>query len=140
MPGEANDVGRTAQSGYQLGVRKTVPFSEQQLWMLLLSADGMRTWLGGTADLAQTVHYRLDNGTTGDVRVLKPGSHLRLTWQPQGWTTPSVLQIRIISAKTGTTLSFHQEQLSGTPERTEMKVHWEQVIRNLTGILETSSC
>jgi hypothetical protein len=109
-----NEVGKTADVGYQIGVSRTLPFSEEAIWGLLLSPEGQAVWLGGPIEL------------------YKPWSHFRLTWQPPGWTRPSLIQVRVIPAKTGTTLSFHQEHLRDGAARSEMKARWEGVIDELT--------
>jgi hypothetical protein len=43
--------------------------------------------------------------------------------------------VRIIPARTGTTLSFHQDQLAGPTVRAEMKDHWERVVDRLAEML-----
>lgn len=126
-----HEVGRTQSVGYQIGVRRTLPVGEEGVWTALLSPEGLAIWLGGTARLERGEPYTLANGTVGDVRALKEGSHIRLTWQPRGWARPSTLQVRVIPAATGTTLSFHQEQLVGPDEREAMRAHWEGVIGQL---------
>ncbi len=136
--GKPRDVGQTARAGYQVGVRRTVPCSEEQLWALLLSPEGMRVWLGGETEIVAGRSFRLDNGTSGEIRVYEPGSHIRLTWQPRGWATPSTLQVRVIAAQRGTTVSFHQEKLSGAAARTAMKTRWEGVIGQLAEMLPKS--
>jgi uncharacterized protein YndB with AHSA1/START domain len=136
MPGAAKEVGKTDDVGYQIGVSRTLPYSEEALWGLLLSSEGMATWLGGPIAIEQGARYTLADGGTGEVRVYKPWSHLRLTWQPPGWHRPSLIQIRVIPTKTGTTLSFHQEHLQDSNVRTEMKQHWEQVIAELAAKLQ----
>ncbi len=132
-------VGQTAESGFQIGVRRTLPYSEDALWSAVLSPEGMRIWLGGPTELESGAAYSLENGTTGQIRVYAPGSHLRLTWQPSGWERPSVVQIRVIPAKKGTTLSFHQEQLDGASTREAMRAHWEDVIARLGDLARAST-
>jgi uncharacterized protein YndB with AHSA1/START domain len=132
---EGDDVGKTARVGYEIGVRRTLLFSEERVWALLLSPDGLRMWLGGPAAIADGAPYTLANGTAGRISVYKPRSHLRLTWQPTGWVQPSTLQVRVIPASRGTTVSFHQEHLRDAAARTQMKAHWEQVIDSLTEML-----
>ena len=135
MTGEMPTVGKTADVGYQIGVRRTLPCDEEALWSLILSPEGQTIWLGGAIDLADGARYALDNGTVGQVRVYKPWSHIRLTWQPRGWARPSTVQVRVITASRGTTLSFHQDQLVDATTRTAMKAHWEEVIARLAAIL-----
>jgi uncharacterized protein YndB with AHSA1/START domain len=135
---QQRDVGKTAAVGYEIGVRRTVPFSEDAVWAVVLSPEGQRLWLGGTADLIQGESFSFENGTTGTIRVNTPGSHLRLTWQLAGWPRASTVQVRVIPAKTGTTISFHQEQLTGPAERATMRDHWEHVISELAELLKNT--
>ena len=123
-----SEVGRTAEVGYQIGVRRTLPFSEEAIWGLLLSPEGIAVWLGGPIEMAQGTRYTLADGTSGEVRVYTPWSHCRVSWQSPGWARPSLIQVRVIPAKSGTTLSFHQEHLRDAAARTEMKARWEAVI------------
>lgn len=135
MTEEAQVVGKTADAGYQIGVRRTLPCGEEALWSLLLSPAGQAIWLGGAIELDAGARYTLDDGTTGQVNVYKPWSHLRLTWQPQGWARPSTVQVRVMAARRGTTLSFHQEYLANGDARSAMKAHWEGVIERLATFL-----
>jgi uncharacterized protein YndB with AHSA1/START domain len=139
MPAELDAVGRTADAGWQVGVRRTLPFSEERIWAVLLAPEGLQAWLGGPAEIAEGTPYTLENGTSGRIGVYKPWSHIRLTWQPEGWAQPSTLQVRVIPAKTGTTLSFHHEQLRGETERTAMKARWERVIERLAAMLQRAA-
>jgi len=139
MAGERGGVGKTARAGYEIGVRRTLSCSDEQLWALLLSPEGLRTWLGGAAEIAGGAPFALDNGTSGEIKVYKPWSHIRLTWQPAGWAEPSTLQVRVIPASRGTTVSFHHEHLSGAAEREAMKAHWERVVGRLAEMLSAMS-
>jgi uncharacterized protein YndB with AHSA1/START domain len=100
-------VGKTASQGWQIGVRRTLPVSKPQAWRLMLAvlglaehapADGAAFPPGTTLDT--------DDGTRIEVRSSTPGSLLRMRWQPHDWETPSTLQIRVLPAKTGTTISI----------------------------------
>jgi uncharacterized protein YndB with AHSA1/START domain len=128
-------VGQTASVGFQIGVRRTLPLSQEQAWTLLTSREGLRLWLGELEELptAPRTPYMTQEGTAGELRVIKPKEQLRLTWQPQRWSTPSSLQIRLLPAAEGkTTISFHQEKLIDAEVRESMKQRWEDVLSKLT--------
>ena len=135
MSEERTEVGKTADVGYQIGVRRTIPRGEEEVWSLLLSPAGMAIWLGGPIELVDGASYTLADGTRGQVRVYKLWSHIRLTWQPSGWARPSTVQVRVLAASGGTTLSFHQEGLADGAARAAMKAHWEDVIERLSASL-----
>ncbi|NTW20959.1 MAG: SRPBCC domain-containing protein [Nostocales cyanobacterium W4_Combined_metabat2_030] len=80
--------------------------------------------------------YQTKEGIVGRIKVFKPLSHIRLTWQKHDWQNISTLQIRIIATKSGTTISFHQEKLLDANQRAEMKMHWESILMKLTGEIE----
>jgi len=84
--------------------------------------------LARRSDRPRAGPYALPDGTTGALRVDRPGSHLRLSWQPEGWEQPSVVQLRVLPARTGTTIAFHQEHLAGPAEREAMLARWTGVL------------
>lgn len=40
-------IGLTKTVGYQVGVRKTFPISQEQAWSLITAEEGLNAWLGG---------------------------------------------------------------------------------------------
>ncbi|HEU0297838.1 MAG TPA: SRPBCC domain-containing protein [Longimicrobium sp.] len=120
--------GETADTGFQIGLQRTLPLAPDEAWTLVTSAEGVRAWLGGEPKMRwqKGERYALQDGTTGEVRVFKPGSHLRMTWQPEGWPRPSTIQVRVVPASGGrSVLSFHQEHLPGPAEREARRAFFE---------------
>ena len=64
MSSERNEVGKTADVGYQIGVSRTLPFSEEAIWGLLLSPEGQATWLGGPITVEEGARYSLADGAS----------------------------------------------------------------------------
>ena len=115
-------VGLTKSAGWEVGARRTLPIEPGAAWKLVTSARGRRAWLGEFASggLRAGANYRLKDGAEGEVRVLSD-SHLRLTWQPGGWPRPSTIQVRVLPARSGATISFHQEHLPDAGARAKRK-------------------
>jgi uncharacterized protein YndB with AHSA1/START domain len=90
---------------------------------MLTSVDGLAVWLGQVPGLewAKGSTYQLPDGTRGEVRVYKPNSHVRITWQPAGWGRASTIQVRVLPKGDRTTVVFHQEHLPGPQEREERR-------------------
>lgn len=126
-------VGKTKDAGYQIGVRRTVPVTVEAAWRLLTGAEGLRVWLGEAEAVVvcEGESFATREGSSGRFTVVKPLSHVRLQWMKSDWAAPSTLQIRVLPAKQGATISIHQEKLSGPAAREEMKAHWEQVQETL---------
>ncbi len=123
-------IGQTKSVGFQIGVRRTFPISQEQAWALITTTEGVRTWLGEDTPVIFEPGYKYHSKTgTGEIRIVKPLEQLRLTWQKKEWSKPSTVQIRILPKEHNkTTISFHQEHLSDQTVREEMKGHWESVL------------
>lgn len=130
-----NEVGKTKDVGFEIGVRKTIPVSPDEAWNYLFSKDGVKLWLGEltpSMGLETGKQYQTSTGVAGTVKVLKHLSHIRLTWRKKDWSNTSTLQIRVIQARTGTTISFHQECLLDSEQREAMKLHWTEVLEKIS--------
>lgn len=124
-------VGQTEAAGFNVGARRTLPVSADDAWSLLTSPDGVRAWLGGAPTLRweKGEKYTLEDGSAGEVRVFKPGSHLRITWGPEGWPRASTIQVRVTpSGERKTVIGLHQEHLPGAAERDERRRFFEAAL------------
>lgn len=136
---ERKPVGQTAAAGFQVGVRRTFPITQEDAWDLLLSPKGLACWLGdlSSLDLRVGQSFQTGEGNIGELRVVKPLHQLRMRWQRKLWSKPSTLQIRLLPGQEGrTTISFHQENLEDLHMREQMKLHWETVLTELMAMIE----
>lgn len=126
-------VGQTKSVGFQIGVRRTFPISQEKAWKLITADECLHVWLGEgvNINLQPGQNYTTNTGT-GEIRIVKLLEQLRLTWQKEGWKKPSTIQVRIITKTSDkTTISFHQENLPSQDAREEMKMHWEKVLKEI---------
>ncbi len=132
--GEAKTVGQTKDAGFQIGLRKTLPISVNNAQDFLFSNEGLDIWLGKlmSNNLELNKTYKTKDGIEGKIKILKPLSHIRLTWKKKNWINISTVQIRVINAKDKTTISFHQEKLLDSAQRDEMKNHWANIMDRLS--------
>ncbi|MBA3868386.1 MAG: SRPBCC domain-containing protein [Anaerolineae bacterium] len=130
-------VGKTKGQGWEIGVRKTFPVGTGHLWEALMTQPGLGYWLGSgvEANFQKGDMYKTSEGTAGEIRSFKAGSLIRLTWQPKGANSPSTLQIRVIAAQRGSTLSIHHEKLMDAQQREAMHQHWSVVIKQFEILL-----
>jgi hypothetical protein len=76
--------GLTQDAGWEVGVSRTLPVELDVAWDFLVSHTGLRLWLGEvSAPLAKGAEYATRDGTTGEVRCLRPRDRVRLTWSPK---------------------------------------------------------
>ena len=127
-------VGQTADTGFQVGVQKTIPLTINDAWALLTSPEGIAIWLGegGRFTLSVGERYATESQVTGEVRVVKPGDRLRMTWQRPGMGRPATLQVALVGTSPGkTSVRVHLEHLPSEAFRQEMKAHWKEVLDRL---------
>jgi hypothetical protein len=124
------EVGKTKSVGYEVGVRKIIRCSVEDIWNFLLSKIGLKIWLGNVSSvkIEKGQVFQTEENIKGEIKVYKEKSHIRLTWKKLEWKNVSTLQIRVLSSKTGTILSFHQENLGDYNQREEMKERWVKVL------------
>jgi uncharacterized protein YndB with AHSA1/START domain len=132
-------VGETGDAGFQLGVQKVIPLGRGALWELLTSPVGIEAWLGSVAELAfePGTPYETSHGLVGEIRTVRPGERLRLTWQPADRQAATTLQLTLSCPRNTdhrTTLRFHHEKLAGPAEREDMRAHWKGVLDTLAGL------
>ena len=130
-------VGKTKSQGWEIGVRRTFPIDAVQAWVLLMTQPGLGLWLGQGIEstFKKGVTYTTKEGTQGEIRSYTEGSLIRMTWQPHDWDFASTLQIRVLPAKTGTTISIHHERLQNGDQREAMRLHWSAVLDKLEGLM-----
>ncbi|MBZ0297072.1 MAG: SRPBCC domain-containing protein [Anaerolineae bacterium] len=130
-------VGSTKSQGWEIGVRRTFPVSAARAWDALMSKSGLELWFGDDP------HFAFKKGesfktqiATGEIRSYTEGSLVRMTWQPPEWDFISTLQIRVLPAKTGATISIHHEKMQNNNQREAMRQHWTAVLDELGRMLK----
>ena len=131
-------VGQTADTGFQVGVQKTIPIGLDDAWTLLSSRRGVGCWLGkvGRFTLTEGKTYKTDVGIEGEIRVVKPGNRVRLTWQSPRMKRPATLQIALAASGQKTSFRIHLEHLPSQKSREEMKKHWRGILDSLAHLVE----
>lgn len=131
-------VGQTADTGFQVGVQRAFPIGLDDAWSLLSSRKGIACWLGnvGHFSLTEGKTYKTDTGIEGEIRVVKPGNRVRLTWHRPGMKRPATLQIGLAKSGPKTSFRVHLEHLASQKSRDEMKSHWRGVLEELARLIE----
>ncbi|MCQ3930503.1 MAG: SRPBCC domain-containing protein [Chloroflexi bacterium] len=130
-------VGKTKGQGWEIGVRRTFPIATDAAWELLMTQPGLGIWLGHgvTGDFKKGDPFTTDEQTVGEIRSYVEGSMVRMRWQPKGWDFGSTLQMRVLPAKRGATISIHHEKLENGEQREQMQRHWSGVLDQLEGVV-----
>ena len=125
-------VGQTA-GGFQVGVQRSVARPVTEVWALVTSRPDL--WLGeGVRVVLEPGRHYEAAGTKGEIRVVKPGDRLRLTWQLDGWTAPATVQLTLLATGPGkTALHAHVERLPDAGARETARARWREALDRVAG-------
>ena len=107
--------GQTRDAGWQVGARRTLPLELAETWDLLTCQPWLDRWSGLAA---------LDRDDPA-VRSLTAQRVVRVR------TSQSLVQLRVQTAASGTTVAFHEEHLPDEQARSLRKAHWAQALDDL---------
>lgn len=132
-------VGLTKNVGFQAGARRTFAIMHKTAWQIINSAAALKIWLGELDSLDNGEKYQLADGTTGEVRVFKADSHLRLTWRPKSWAKASTIQVRVITNGAKSVISFHQENLPNAEARKKRLAFFNNALDELENLISSQN-
>jgi uncharacterized protein YndB with AHSA1/START domain len=126
-------VGETG-AGFQVSVQRSVAATAAEAWELLTTRPEL--WLGEGVSVAFTEGARYevparggDAGASGEVRVVKPGVRLRMTWRPEGWAAPATLQLTLTGTGSGkTAVNADLEKLPDAEAREAARARWRAAL------------
>lgn len=130
-------IGLTQDVGFEIGVSRTVDTPASRAWDVIVSDEGVRTWLGSGVHFPaeKGTGYRTDDGTRGEIRSFHPFGRLRLTWQPQDWDHETTVQVTVSERNGKAVVRFHQERLADAGERARQREHWRAVMDDIVALL-----
>lgn len=123
--------GQTADAGFQVGVRRSADLTPGEAWKLITERPDL--WLGeGAAVTFEPGEAWWGPDAAGEMRVVKPGDRLRMTWHPDGWRAPATLQITLTASASGrTAIGVHLERLPHAEAREAMRERWRAALERL---------
>jgi uncharacterized protein YndB with AHSA1/START domain len=132
--------GLTEGAGWEVGVSRTLRVDVVTAWDFLVSPAGVSLWLGDDVSmpLEKGLTYRTADGTSGEVRSLRPHDRVRLTWRPPGRDSDAILQVALAAAAPGCVVRFHSERLVDSGDREAMRTHFRETLDRLQDALEPS--
>ncbi len=132
------EVGQTADAGFQVGVQRSVAASAAEVWELLTTRPEL--WLGdGAAPKLEKGERYEAGGASGEIRVVRPGDRLRLTWRPDGWDRPATLQLTLLERSGKTVVNVHLEKLPDAEAREEMRTQWRARLERMVEAIRRGS-
>ena len=130
-------VGETADTGFQVGIQKSVDATVTEAWELITSRPELWLGEGASIDFAEGTRYDAP-GVSGEIRVVKPGDRLRMSWQPEEWSAPATLQLTLSETESGkTAIQADLEKLPDADAREAMRTRWREVLERIAAAAES---
>jgi len=121
--------GQVAGGKFQVGVSRTVAASKAKVWKLLTSEPEL--WLGAPAEFKNGAKFE-----RGEMRVVKPGEKVRLSWLPAKSSDPVTLQVTLTpTSRVKTAIQVHVEKLPDAVTRETQHKHWLKVLDRIEAAL-----
>ncbi len=131
-------LGETADTGFQVGVQKSVAVTPAEAWELIVSRPELWLGEGASVNFAEGERYHAP-GVAGEIRVVKPGDRLRMTWHPEDWSAPATFQFTLSETESGkTAVQAHLEKLPDADAREAMRARWRAALERIAAAVESS--
>ena len=124
-------LGETA-SGFQVSVQRSVSGDAEAAWRLIEAKP--ESLFGGSLELSEGARFEVPGGdgamaASGEVRVVKPGDRIRMTWQPVDWEAPALVQVTLLESASGkTAVNVLIEKLADAEHREIARAHWRSAL------------
>ena len=128
------ELGETA-SGFQVSVQRSVPGDAESAWRRIETSP--ESLFGGPLELTEGTRFEMPAGdgvmaARGEVRVVKPGDRIRMTWQPIDWEAPALVQVTLLESTSGkTAVNVFVEKLPDAERREIARAHWRSALERL---------
>lgn len=121
--------GRTADGGYQAGVRRSFAVGSEVAWAAWGEGAGLMRWVGTfPRPLKEGDAVTLEDGTRVKVLRLVPPRQLRLRLEREEWPRARTVQLRLLPSVHGVTVALHAEGLPDAGARDETLARWTHVL------------
>lgn len=126
--------GRNAKGEYMTAATRTFYVSADKLWDLLESPQGQAVWLKPLSPFKFKPKnvFETEDGVFGEIRTMKEGVRLRMTWQDTDWPKATILQVYLGErGDDKSILVFNHEKIKDGRTKTVLKERWLQILSDL---------
>lgn len=133
--------GWNSRGEYSITATKSLALPRKRVWKAVCSREGMRCWLKPLADfsLSPGESFETESGAFGEVRTVKGGERIRLSWREDSEEKASIVQINVIAKPGGRSLLvIDHTQLREGRRREEIRQLWKDALAEFVEHLTVS--
>ncbi|MEK7357274.1 MAG: SRPBCC domain-containing protein, partial [Bdellovibrionota bacterium] len=130
--------GRNAKGRWSLTATKSIHYAAGDVWKFLVSDEGQRTWLRALdpVTIEPKTTFETDDGFFGEIRTMKKGERVRLSWNDPDWDRHSFVQMYLVKRPAEKCLvAFMHTDLPDASARDRLRQRWKDVLDALVGAL-----
>ncbi len=131
--------GQNLKGEYSIIATKTFNVDKKLAWRLLTSPEGLAVWLQplSSFQIKPKSQYEVSGDVFGEVRTLRIGVRLRMTWQETAWPKPTIIQTLIVGRPKGKCIvAIQHDHLRSVALREKMRAHWKLALINLAAFAD----
>ncbi len=131
--------GQIQKGDYSTVTTMTFQIDQKKMWKFLSSKKGLKVWLKPLDELKLKpgVKFEVYGGIYGEVRTVRLGSRVRMSWQETDWEKPTVVQLHIVPKKSNYCMVVidHQNMKTETLKN-QMRKHWKNALMEISASLK----
>lgn len=132
--------GRNQKGEFSVTVTRTVYFGADKLWKLLESPEGQAVWLKPLSRFkfkAKNV-FETEDGYFGEIRTMKEGERLRMSWQDPEWSKPTIIQVYAMArSEQKSFLVFMHDGIKDPRTKAALRERWTEAVTGLLAMTPT---
>ncbi|AHZ83978.1 SRPBCC domain-containing protein [Bdellovibrio bacteriovorus] len=133
--------GRNQKGELSATVTRTFYISAEKLWKLLESAEGQAAWLKPLSRFKFKPKnvFETEDGFFGEIRTMREGERLRMSWQDPEWHKPTIVQIYVMGRdENKSMLAFMHDGIKDTRSKAAIRDRWNEAVEALSAMTPTA--
>lgn len=132
--------GRNQKGEYQITVTKSLKVDGKKTWKFVSSPKGIAMWLAPMSKFALKPKsvYEREDGVYGEIRTMKAGHRIRLTWiDGDASEATTVVQVMVVhrAGRESSILCFQHEKLRDGRLKDVLRDHWRGILEAIAAEL-----
>ena len=127
-------VGQTLAGKYTTTTTKSLHIGKKEAWKFLTSPAGQALWLKplSPVTLLPGQSFETEDGAFGEIRTMKSGERLRMTWQESDWEKHTTVQFMVLGrTKNRSMVVINHENILSARQKIALKQRWVNAVEQI---------
>ncbi len=132
--------GQDSKGLYSVSCTKTLSIEASRLWRFLVGTKGVSIWMKPLFPVKIKIasHFETEDGFFGEIRTIKVGRRLRMSWKDENETRTTYVELIIVPlAAKKTILVVQHMQLKNLKIQSAMRKRWKEILVGIQGQIKS---